>query len=261
LSAGLPAFGFRESVAIATPPASCASADGVILKEAHPRLSPDAPPPGAPTEESAGWAHGHVGHRGFAREARPFPKQTLRRRHGLELDRWCRAAPPCVETLRPTPRTVISRERRTSPADTPHPERDREIYCRYAGGWLRRSAPALSGLIATVCMARAAASGHAVAEIGFLGPATRVASRKCSAAGPRNDTSRCHPAGCVAAPDDSESHCSSGSDYVSVRWTRVALAWSVGLMMISSMFTCGGRVATHRMVSAMSAAVRGVMPW
>jgi hypothetical protein len=47
---------------------------------------------------------------------------------------------------------------------------------------------ALSGLVVTARLARAAASGHRVAEIGFLGPATRVASRKCGAAGPRNDT-------------------------------------------------------------------------
>jgi hypothetical protein len=52
-----------------------------------------------------------------------------------------------------------------------------------------RPAPALSGRIVTASPARAAASCHAVAEIGFLGPATRVASSKCSVAGPRNDTS------------------------------------------------------------------------
>jgi hypothetical protein len=93
------------------------------------------------------------------------------------------------KNLRATPRTVISRERRTSPAGTPHPGRDREIYYRYAGGQLRRSALAQSCLVATGRVVRAAASGHAVDEIGFLGPATRAASRKCGAAGPRNDTS------------------------------------------------------------------------
>jgi hypothetical protein len=48
---------------------------------------------------------------------------------------------------------------------------------------------ALSGRVATARVVRAAASGHAVAESRFLGPATRVASRECGAAGPRNDTS------------------------------------------------------------------------
>jgi hypothetical protein len=48
---------------------------------------------------------------------------------------------------------------------------------------------ALSGRVATERVVRATASGHAVAEIRFLGPATRVASRECGAAGPRNDTS------------------------------------------------------------------------
>jgi hypothetical protein len=67
--------------------------------------------------------------------------------------------------------------------------RDREIYRRHAGGLLRRPAPALSGRVATARLVRAAASDHAVAETGFLGPATRVASRMCSAAGPRNDRS------------------------------------------------------------------------
>jgi len=45
-----------------------------------------------------------------------------------------------------------------------------------------------------------------------------------------------------------------------VRCTSVALAWSVGLMMTSSMQTCGGRVATHTIVSAMSSAVSAVIP-
>jgi hypothetical protein len=65
----------------------------------------------------------------------------------------------------------------------------------YAGGQRRRPVLALSGLVATARMVRAAASGHAVAESRFLGPATRVASRKCSAAGPRNDTSVFIPQG------------------------------------------------------------------
>jgi hypothetical protein len=116
----------------------------------------------------------------------------------------CARRPPRTENLPTTPRTVISRERRTSPADTPHPGRDREIYCRYAGGQLRRSALALSGLVATGRVVRAAASDHAVTESRFLGPATRVASRKCSAAGPRNDRSRFHPAGCARRPPRTE---------------------------------------------------------
>lgn len=51
----------------------------------------------------------------------------------------------------------------------------------------------------------------------------------------------------------------SPGDQALVRWTMVALAWSVGLMMTSSTFTREGRVATHSTVSAMSSAVSGVM--
>jgi hypothetical protein len=64
---------------------------------------------------------------------------------------------------------------------------------------------ALSGRVATARVVRAAASGHAVAEIGFLGPATRVASRECGAAGPRNDTS-VFIRRVRAPPNDSGSH-------------------------------------------------------
>jgi hypothetical protein len=120
--------------------------------------------PGAPTEESAGWVPGCVGRISCVR-AQPGKTSLI------------------------TPQSVISRERRTALAGAPYLGRDREIYRRDAGGRLRCSALALSGLVSTACLVRAAAFGHAVAESRFLGPATRVASRKCSAAGPRNDTS------------------------------------------------------------------------
>jgi hypothetical protein len=51
--------------------------------------------------------------------------------------KWC--APLAGGPWRATPRTVISRERRTALATAPHPGRDREIYCRHAGGRIRRS--------------------------------------------------------------------------------------------------------------------------
>jgi hypothetical protein len=136
----------------------------------------------------------------------PASRAESAARPGLEMthpfsSRRARATPTSYRKPPLTPRPVISRERRTSPAGTPHPWRDREIYCRYVGGQLRRPALALSGLVATACLVRAAASGHAVAESRFLGPATRVASRKCSAAGPRNDTSVFIPQGaCDAHP-------------------------------------------------------------
>ena len=60
----------------------------------------------------------------------------------------------------------------------PHSGRDREIYCRDAGGRIRRPALALTGLVATARPVRAAASGHAVAESRFLGPATIGARQK-----------------------------------------------------------------------------------
>jgi hypothetical protein len=59
--------------------------------------------------------------------------------------------------------------------------------CRWPASAL--PALALSGRVVPAGMVRAAASGHAVAASRFLGPAPRVASRECGAAGPRNDTS------------------------------------------------------------------------
>jgi hypothetical protein len=44
------------------------------------------------------------------------------------------------------------------------------------------------------------------------------------------------------------------------RKTLWMAAWSVGLTSSSSMFTCGGRLATQTSVSAMSSAVSGWMP-
>jgi hypothetical protein len=78
--------------------------------------------------------------------------------------------PPCHRTLAPTEESTFGM-----------------LVTRRTAGYSRRPPVAPSGSAVSAAFARAAASGLAVAESRFFGPATRGARGRFSAAGPQND--------------------------------------------------------------------------